>query len=517
MTPASPFVVDWVREHAALRPSAPAIGSPLHGWTTYDELVCRIGHFARVLAEGGIRRGDIIVLSLPASQFSVAAGLAVQALGAILVEVTEELSVIARRSILAETDARTVITNPSLAEGWAPLLPDDGRIALVASDGVSCDVGGADCSTIALTVGDEGCALPPVPAAADDAALIVYTSGSTGTPRGVVQTHANIDANTRAIARYLALDNSDRAMATLPLFYCYGRSVLQTHLLVGGSVFLDDRFMYPGVVLEAIDRERCTGFAGVPLTFESLRRHVDVAALSLPTLRYVTQAGGRMRPETERWTREAFAPAELFVMYGQTEATSRISYLPPTRAAEKPGSVGIALDNLEIGILDESGQPQPPGSVGEIAVRGPSVTPGYFRAPVETAEILRHDWLYTGDRGYLDDEGFLFIVGRTRDFLKLGGYRVTTVEIEELLLQHPSVAEAAVVGVVGNDGSEQAIAVVVLVEGASVSDVDLRRHCRTLAPAYKVPRAVRFVSALPRTASNKVAKSQLRKWAEDGD
>ena len=215
---------------------------------------------------------------------------------------------------------------------------------------------------------------------------MLYTSGITGRPHGVIQTFRNIDANSRSIVEYLGLGPSDRAMLTLPLSYCYGRSVLQTHLLAGGSVFLEHRTAFPRTILETMAAEGCTGFAGVPLNFEMMKRQVDISTIDLSHLRYLTQAGGAMAPETISWVRESFAPAELFVMYGQTEATARLSYLPPARAAEKPGSIGIAIPGVELRVIDQDGRELPPGMVGEIVARGPNVTPGYLDEPDETSE-----------------------------------------------------------------------------------------------------------------------------------
>jgi acyl-CoA synthetase (AMP-forming)/AMP-acid ligase II len=348
--------------------------------------------------------------------------------------------------------------------------------------------------------------------AASDVALLVYTSGSTGTPRAVVQTHGNVDANSRAIAAYLELTARDRAMATLPLFYCYGRSVLQTHLLVGGSVFFDHRFMYPKVVLDEMVAQGCTGFAGVPLTFENLKRQVDVAALDLTPLRYVTQAGGRMHPDTVAWVRAAFAPAELFVMYGQTEATARLTYLPPAMADTKAGSVGVAVAGVELGIVDDAGAPVATGTAGNVVARGASITPGYFHAPEETAEILRDGWLWTGDIGRLDGDGYLFLTGRTKDFMKLGGNRVAPQEIEDVLARHPAVQAVAVGGGSDSTGAEQAVAFVVPRVGAVVDENDVRRFCREHLPAFKVPTRVVTVDALPLTSSNKIARTTIQEW-----
>jgi acyl-coenzyme A synthetase/AMP-(fatty) acid ligase len=299
-------------------------------------------------------------------------------------------------------------------------------------------------------------------------------------------------------------------MSILPLYYCYGKSLLQTHLLAGGSVFFDHRFTYPLVVMQALREQQCTGFAGVPLTFELLKRLVNVKSLQLSSLRYVTQAGGGMQPETIRWAREAFAPARLFVMYGQTEATARLSYLPPECAAEKKGSIGRGIPGVELKIVDEAGVPCADGVTGHIVARGENVTPGYFQDPEETAGILKDGWLWTGDLGYRDSDGFVFVSGRVKEILKVGGHRVSAVEIEQEICRHLDVEEAAVVGASDDIEGEIPIAFVVARAGAVVDGPTLRRFCRDRLPIYKVPKMVYFVASLPRTGAGKVSKGELR-------
>lgn len=514
-------VHEWIRHHARSRPDAPAIGTPADGWTTYAELDDALRSCASVLASSGVGPGDLIVQSSPASTVSVATGFAANLLGAGLVEVSPDLTPDDLSEIVRQTDAHVLVIAGRQARTWAPVAAafPDRRFCVIhpvapprEMIAVLGDVTwlGDGRSTAASSVDVTG-----EPVSADRTALVVYTSGSTGRPNGVVQTHGNIDANSRAIARYLELTDADRAMATLPLFYCYGRSVLQTHLLVGGSIFFDHRFMYPRVVLDEMVAQRCTGFAGVPLTFEQLRQQVDVARLDLSPLRYVTQAGGAMRADTIRWVREAFAPARLFVMYGQTEATARLTYLPPEAAEAKAGSVGIAVDGVELAVLDDSGARLGPGVDGDIVAAGASISPGYLGAPSATADVFRDGWLRTGDVGHLDVDGFLFITGRRKEFLKLAGNRVSPLEIEHLLEQHVGVHEAAVTGWTDARGAEHAIALIVTEDGHALDEDELRRHVRSLAPAYKTPSRVRFVEALPHTGSGKLARSELKELITD--
>jgi long-chain acyl-CoA synthetase len=270
-------------------------------------------------------------------------------------------------------------------------------------------------------------------------------------------------------------------------------------------------------VMEAAAQQRCTGFYGVPLTFELLKRHLDTSEWPAGSLRYLAQAGGAMHPETVRWVRSAFAPAKLFVMYGQTEATARLSYLPPERAEDKAGSIGRGIPGVELAVRDEHGHPMAPGQVGELWARGENVTPGYFRDPEATAQILRDGWLRTGDLGYRDAEGFFFITGRARQILKIGGHRVSALEIEQSLASHPDVLETAVVGMGDPLGGEAAAAFVVLRSGASLTERELRTFCRQTMPAWKVPKGVMFVAELPRTGAGKVATRVLEALLQPGE
>ncbi len=511
----SAFPSDWVLEHAARTPDAPAVDGP-DLRLTYAALAERVAHLAAHLAAHGVTARDRVLVALPATPANAAAALSVHALGACAVEIDRGMGSAGLAFVLEQARPRFAIVAAQDAAAWSALASDRpfdwawslgparGRAALPAR-GVTFL--GADAT---LPDGERGGRLPEREGVPDDApALVLYTSGSTGRPRGVVQTFRNVAANTRSIVRYLGLGPADRVMDILPFYYCYGRSLLQTHLLAGGSVFMDPRFMFPRVVVEAIGKEGCTGFAGVPMTFEILRREVDVRSIPMPRLRYLTQAGGPMRPDTIRWVRGAFAPAKLYVMYGQTEATARLSYLPPERAEEKHGSIGIAIPDVELRVVDEEGRELARGEAGHLVARGENVTPGYLDAPEDTRAILHDGWLWTGDLARRDDDGFFFIVGRAKDILKIGGHRVSPIEIENVVMEHPAVAEVAVVGAEDALQGEVAIAYVVPRAGAAVVEADVRRFCRDRLPAHKVPARVIPVGAIPRNPSGKPLKAEL--------
>ena len=515
----STFLHDWIEEHAARRPGAPAVATPAFR-LDYATLAGRVRRLAGNLASHGVGPGTRVLVALPNLPATVVASLAVQAVGGVAVEVNREWSPEIQGGILAQTGARHAVVWGRDARAWgsvaarAPLErawvvhPGPLPLPLVAHLG-------ATPSTLLLdegTVDPDGAEPPPHPPARvrpEDPALILYTSGSTGRPRGVVQTHRNVDANTRSIVEYLDLGPEDRALVLLPLYYCYGRSVLQTHLHVGGSLFLDSRFAFPRVVMESLAGEGCTGFAGVPLTFEILRRQVDVRAMRFPRLRYLTQAGGAMAPDTIDWTRHAFAPARLFVMYGQTEATARLSYLPPERAEDKRGSIGIPIPGVELAVVDEHGRKLPPGEIGHLVARGANVTPGYLDDPEGTASILHDGWLWTGDLARRDADGFHFHEGRSKEILKVGGHRVSPAAIEQVIQRFPGMLDAAVVGEPDPLLGETPVAYVVPAPGHEPTDADLRRHCRDHLPPYQVPARFERVAALPRNESGKLLRAEL--------
>lgn len=516
---------DWVLGHARVTPGAPAVDSPGHR-LTYEQLASRAATLSAALQAAGVRPGDRVVSALPAVPASVVLTCAVQHAGAIGVEVHREWSADQLAAVLRQAEPRCVAIAARDARKWQPVLAEAQvqTILLVHGGIVPTALAGlfGPASWIALDEGGSSIGkagrvdLPPCKRDPEDVAALLYTSGTGGRPRAVIQTFANIAHNTRAIVASLGLVAEDRAALVLPLSYCYGRSVLQTHLWLGGSVFLESRSLYPALVLETVAAERCTGLAGVPLTFELLRRQTKPNPRSMPSLRYLTQAGGAMAAETVAWARATFHPARLFQMYGQTEATARLTCLPPDRAEDKRGSVGIALPDVEIRVVEDEGREVSRGCVGNVVARGPNVMPGYYGEPEETARVLRDGWLWTGDIGRLDDDGFLFLLGRAKEIMKLGGHRVAPSEIEYALLQHAGVLEAAVTSLQDPVMGEVAGAVVVRAPGTDVGDAELRMHCAKRLPGYMVPRAIRFASALPRNAAGKVDRTLIAAAIQPG-
>jgi len=341
-------------------------------------------------------------------------------------------------------------------------------------------------------------------------AQIIYTSGTTGEPKGVMLRHSNLVANTNSIISYLKLTEQDRVMAVLPFFYSYGNSVLLTHIAVGGSLVVNQSFLYPNVILDEMVQEEVTGFSGVPSTYAILLNRSAIANYTFPSLRYLTQAGGPMSPKLGNKLREILPAADLYIMYGQTEASARLTYLPPQDLARKPGSIGKAIPGVNIQLLDPSGNPVPTGQIGEIVAQGKNIMAGYWGKQEETTKVLRKEGLWTGDLARMDNEGFLYIESRKSDMIKSGAHRIAPKEIEEIILEHNAVHEVAVIGTPDEILGEAIKACVVLKEGSPCSEKELLAHCRKNLPTFKVPHQIYFCNELPKTLTGKIQKQALK-------
>ncbi len=346
-----------------------------------------------------------------------------------------------------------------------------------------------------------------------DLAAIIWTSGSTGDVKGVEVTHHNVLVNTEDIIGYVGIGPEDRAMCVLPFYYCFGTSLLHTHLMAGGSLVINNRFMFPEKVLDEMQQRECTGLAGVPATFQILLRKSRFAERRFPSLRWLQQAGGKLPDPFIREIRRAFPAVKFFIMYGQTEATARLSYLPPERLDDKLGSIGQGLPHTRLEVLRPDGTPVRPGSdeVGEIVASGENVTPGYWNDPAETARYFRDGRLYTGDMARVDTDGFIYIVERARDFIKAMGYRVGPKEVEDVLAEMPQIVEAGAIGVPDDLWGEAIKVFVVTIRPGQLTADAVRNHCMERLPNYKVPQHVEFLPSLPKTGNDKVDKESLRK------
>lgn len=351
---------------------------------------------------------------------------------------------------------------------------------------------------------------PEVSFHSDDAddAEIIFTSGSTGDPKGVVLSHKNLIANTSSIISYLGLTSSDRVLIVLPFYYCYGLSLLHTHLKAGGSIVLNNSFIFLGAIIRDLNLYQCTGFAGVPSHYQILlRKTKSFTTTEFPSLRYVTQAGGRLAPVFIKEFTEAFPQISFFVMYGQTEATARLSYLPPAMLRNKLGSIGKGIPGVQLRVTDENGNDIGPGETGEIIASGDNIMKGYYLDNELTSQTIRNGWLYTGDIATIDEDGYIFIQSRKKEFIKSGGKRISIKEIEEALLQHPAVVDCTISGVEDMLLGEAIKASIVLNGDAKhTTEQEILEHCSKFLSLDKIPRIIEFEQQLILSATGKKLK-----------
>jgi long-chain acyl-CoA synthetase len=481
----------------------------LSGNYTYGELRAAARSVAFYLRSVGGQKGDRVLLLSENSFFWVAAYLGTLQAGLVAVPLPKDIPAQDLEYILANTESHIAFLQSSVAAQHRTRLT---HIHLVTDRDLPAMVNVATQTTFRC-LRLQGDSLQPSgdPVESDDLAALMFTSGSTGQPRGVMISHANIMANTESIIQYLSLSEADRIMAVLPFHYCFGTSLLHTHLRVGGSVVVENRFLYPEKVLQRMIETECTGFAGVPSHFQILLRRSSVKEKRFPHLRYVQQAGGHLAPNFVRELRSVLPGTAIFVMYGQTEATARLSYLPPSFLDSKMGSVGKAIPGVTLQVVNHAGIPVRPGEVGEIVAEGKNIARGYWRSPEESAAVFRDGRLYTGDLATVDEDGFIYVKDRAKDFLKCGGKRVSCREIEDRLLEFDGILEAAVIGVTDDVLGEAVRAFVVPCsrQGNSVRD-QLPLFCKGHLAPNLVPKEIVLLPALPKNSSGKVLKNNLR-------
>jgi long-chain acyl-CoA synthetase len=344
----------------------------------------------------------------------------------------------------------------------------------------------------------------------DQLAEIIFTSGSTGEPKGVMISHKNLIANTSSIVEYLRLTNKDTMLVVLPFYYCYGLSLLHTHLRVGGSVVLNNMFIMLGGVINDLKRFKCTGFAGVPTHFQILLRKSDsFKTTGFPDLKYVTQAGGKLHNAFISEFIETFPDIRFNVMYGQTEATARLSWLPPDKLPEKISSCGKAIPGVELKVADEQGIAVKPGETGEIFAYGDNVMQGYYKDQKSTNNTLINGWLHTGDLATVDEEGYIYLTARKKEIIKVGGRRVSPKEIEEVIVSMPEVVDCSIEGVYDEILGETMKAMVIVKETTSVATVSadtIKSYCAAKLASYKIPQIIELKDKITITATGKKVK-----------
>jgi acyl-CoA synthetase (AMP-forming)/AMP-acid ligase II len=352
--------------------------------------------------------------------------------------------------------------------------------------------------------------LPGLQNTADTLAAVMFTAGSTGKSKGVMLSHRNLVSNALAIQRYLSLTKEERPLCLLPFQHAFGNSIVQSHVLSGGCLVAGPTYQLPHEISRSAIANRVTSISAVPTIMQLLHNARAWSALRSSTLRYISVAGGALSSRVALEVAERIRPAELYLMYGQTEATARISYLPPAELARRPTSVGRGLDNLTLEVVDASGERVNPSEIGELRVTGPSVMLGYWEDDEATRQVLRDGWLYTGDSASIDEDGWVYLRGRKHSWLKIGGNRVHPQQLEDHVNELLRSNQAIVIPFQDHSGNDR---LALFVTGGNLAIAEIMQHLRRSLPNYLIPTVIRSLTELPLLPSAKVDRSSLSQLA----
>lgn len=466
---------------------------------SYKELADRAGQISQWLLSHNLQLGDRVAILTDQACEYVAAYFGIVAAGGIVIGLNTQTSEHVLETVLSDSECSIVFSHKKFKK-YASIINEQPSVRYFETD------------IEALWKQNGSLENKPLPhMSVEDIAQIIYTSGTTGAPKGVMLSHRNLVSNTLSTVEYLGLSEQDKVMVVLPFFYSYGNSVMLTHIAVGGTLVVNQSFLYPNVILDQMLAEGVTGFSGVPSTFALLLNRSSVRDYSFPNLRYLTQAGAAMSPVLADQLFSVFPGVEIFIMYGQTEAAPRLSYLEPGRVADKAGSIGKAIPGVILEVCRSDGSRTDVGEVGEIVAAGENVMTGYWRNPRETEKVLKKGKLWTGDLAIVDADGFFFIRSRKSDMIKSGSHRIAPIEIENVIMEFSHIHEIAVVGLEDEILGEKIVAFSVLKEGVECSAKELLRYCRRNLPAFKVPHEIVFMEELPKTTTGKIKKRELKK------
>ena len=509
------LIHDVILRSARLAPDAEALVDG-QARISYGALASQLDSVAAGLAAQGLEAGGRVAVYLDKNVENVASMFGATLAGGVFVPLNPQLKAAQVAHILADCQARVLVTSNARLRALAPALGDCAGLRQVVVTGSGER---AALPAHVTVVGWDEFLAQPVPAAKRperidaDIAAILYTSGSTGSPKGVVLSHRNMVAGAESVASYLGNTPADRILAVLPLSFDYGLSQLTTTFSVGATAVLIN-YLLPRDILDAVEAERITGLAAVPSLWMQLARLPWPAGC---TLRYLTNSGGAMQRPTLDALRQALPNATPFLMYGLTEAF-RSTYLPPEQLDRRPDSIGKAIPNAQVMVLRPDGSECEPGEPGELVHRGALVSLGYWNDPARTAERFRplrpveaglplpEIAVWSGDTVRRDEEGYLYFISRNDEMIKTSGYRVSPTEVEEVACGCEGVHEVVAFGA-AHPALGQAI---VLVASASVGEAALLAHCKRQLPAYMLPSKIVVTGdALPRNPNGKFDRKLL--------
>lgn len=478
---------------------------------TYQQINSQANQLARFFVEHGVIHGDRIVLLLENSFEYVVSYYAALKAGAVAVPMNTELKADGLLPLLQELDATCLVTARKFERLLRSIDLSKTTINSIIRKSPKLNLG----QNVAVFDWDEivqSESTPDLDIEISPSSLgsIIYTSGSTGRAKGVMLSHANIVANTSSICKYLKLTDADIQMVVQPFFYVMGKSLLNTHFAVAGRVVINNKFAYPATVIQQMIDEKVTGFSGVPSTYAHLLHKSPLATSreKLTALRYCSQAGGHMAAANKLTLMEVLPEqTELVIMYGATEASARLAYVEPARLNEKVDSIGQEIPGVTLKVLDRAGLELPVEGVGEIVASGDNIMLGYWRNSEATAEVSSHHGYHTGDLGYRDKDNYFFVVGRKDNQLKVGGHRINTQEIEDVIMATGLAVEVAVLGI-PDPLMENKLAAVLVPVNLDMKREEILLHCGKKLPNYKIPQSVYFCSSLPKSASGKVDRKR---------
>src|SRR3990172_4096130 len=474
---------------------------------------CRVAHALRRL---GVEPGDRVVGMLPNCPEVMQGYGGILRLGGGIVPAIFLLGEVEVAHILADSEAEVVITSSDMVwkvEKQIGVLPTLRHVLLVDGGGAGGGAGGGGgggqerVRSYEEEISRESDRFEPVPRSETDLAVILYTSGTTGPPKGVALSHGNLESNARASASLYELDRDRWGVGVLPLSHSYGLTVMNAgHLLGTRGALL--RWFNPEEVLKTIQEFRAEAMSGVPTMFVYLLNYPDASRYDTSSMRIWGSGAAPLPVEIVEPFERRFG-GKLLEGYGLTEASPVVS-AHRLSGVRKLGSVGQSIPGVTVSIRDDGDRALPAGEVGEVCVKGPNVMMGYYRNPEETARTIRGGWLRTGDMGRLDAEDFLYIVERKKDLIIRGGFNIYPRDVEEALYAFPKAAEAAVIGMPDALMGEEILAFVVLRPGQSTTADEVIAFCQGRLAKYKCPKEIRFVDALPKSPVGKILRKELR-------
>jgi fatty-acyl-CoA synthase len=493
-----------IAHHADRNPDGEAVSMDAEQ-RSWGALNARTATLAGALRDAGVKPGDVVALLLHNSIEFVELLCATGHLGAIVMPLNWRLAPAELAYICNNAGASLLVSEPELRDALAPVA--------TGADAPTClTLGEPDALWQPLEEAASACApvLEPVPVASDDVHRLMYTSGTSARPKGVIISYSNLYAKCAAQVVELGLTQADRGLACGPLYHVGALDVTTTSMLyLGASTHILRRFDAVAVA-DAIERRGITNVWMAPAMINAMLESGAAVGRDMSSLRVVVDGGEKMPLSLIDRVLETFPNAWFADAYGLTETVGGDTFLNKGKLKEKLGSVGKPVLHTEVRIVDETDRTCAAGEVGEIVLRGPKVCKGYWADPEATAHTLRGGWLHTGDLGYIDDDGYLFIVDRLKDIIVSGGENISSLEVERAIYEHDDVVEAAVVARPDPRWNEVPVAYVVVREGSSENPAALERFCSERLARFKTPKTFRFVEALPRNPSGKVLKRELR-------